>query len=102
MGVIAAADLDADDLLGDFAFGQPPDWRACVGAAVCAAAEPWHVGVAGFVCGPHGSREPGATVIGDGDRGMEMGLLAKSVLAGQGLSSPFGVPTGPTAFIAPV
>jgi len=35
-------------------------------------------------------------------RGMEMGLLAKSVLAGQGLSSPFGVPTGPTAFIAPV
>jgi 4-amino-4-deoxy-L-arabinose transferase-like glycosyltransferase len=35
-------------------------------------------------------------------RGMEMGLLAKSVLAGQGLSSPFGVPTGHTAFIAPV
>jgi hypothetical protein len=35
-------------------------------------------------------------------RGMEMGLLAKSVLAGHGLSSPFGVPTGPTAFIAPV
>ena len=35
-------------------------------------------------------------------RGMERGLLAKSVLAGQGLSSPFGVPTGPTAFIAPV
>ena len=34
-------------------------------------------------------------------RGMEMGLLAKSVLAGQGLSSPFGVPTGPTAFLAP-
>ena len=35
-------------------------------------------------------------------RGMEMGLLAKSVLAGQGLSSPFGGDTGPTAFIAPV
>jgi len=35
-------------------------------------------------------------------RGMERGLLAKSVLAGQGLSSPFGVPTGPTAFTAPV
>jgi len=34
-------------------------------------------------------------------RGMEMTLLAKSLLAGQGLSSPFGVPTGPTAFIAP-
>jgi len=34
-------------------------------------------------------------------RGMEMGLLAKSLLAGNGLSSPFGVPTGPTAFIAP-
>ena len=34
-------------------------------------------------------------------RGMEMGLLAKSLLAGQGLSSPFGPPTGPTAFIAP-
>ena len=34
-------------------------------------------------------------------RGMEMSLLAKSLLAGQGLSSPFGVPTGPTAFIAP-
>jgi 4-amino-4-deoxy-L-arabinose transferase-like glycosyltransferase len=34
-------------------------------------------------------------------RGMEMGLLAKSLLAGQGLGSPFGVPTGPTAFIAP-
>ena len=30
------------------------------------------------------------------------GLLAKSVLAGQGQSSPFGVPTGPTTFIAPV
>ena len=34
-------------------------------------------------------------------RGVEMGLLAKSLLAGLGLSSPFGVPTGPTAFIAP-
>jgi len=35
-------------------------------------------------------------------RGMEMGLLADSLLKGQGLSSPFGEPTGPTAFIAPV
>jgi 4-amino-4-deoxy-L-arabinose transferase-like glycosyltransferase len=34
-------------------------------------------------------------------RGNEMGFLAKSLLIGQGLSSPFGVPTGPTAFIAP-
>jgi 4-amino-4-deoxy-L-arabinose transferase-like glycosyltransferase len=34
-------------------------------------------------------------------RGVEMGLLAKSLLAGNGLSSPFGPPTGPTAFIAP-
>jgi len=34
-------------------------------------------------------------------RGVEMTLLAKSLLAGLGLSSPFGVPTGPTAFIAP-
>lgn len=34
-------------------------------------------------------------------RGIEMGLLAKTLLAGQGLSSPFGPPTGPTAFIAP-
>ncbi len=34
-------------------------------------------------------------------RGMEMDLLAKSILAGNGLSSPFGPPTGPTAFIAP-
>jgi len=34
-------------------------------------------------------------------RGREMGLLANSLLAGQGLASPFGVPTGPTAFIAP-
>ena len=31
----------------------------------------------------------------------EMGLLASSLLHGQGYSSPFGVPTGPTAFIAP-
>ena len=35
-------------------------------------------------------------------RGMEMGLLAKALLHGDGLSSPFGPPTGPTAFIAPV
>ena len=35
-------------------------------------------------------------------RGIEMGLLAKSVLEGKGLSSPFGGNTGPTAFIAPV
>ncbi len=34
-------------------------------------------------------------------RGLEMGWLAKSLLEGKGLSSPFGVPTGPTAFIAP-
>ena len=31
----------------------------------------------------------------------EMGLLANTLLHGQGYSSPFGVPTGPTAFIAP-
>ncbi len=31
----------------------------------------------------------------------EMGLLASSLLHGHGLSSPFGVPTGPTALIAP-
>jgi hypothetical protein len=35
-------------------------------------------------------------------RGIEMGLLAKSLVAGQGLSSPFGGSTGPTAFIAPI
>jgi len=35
-------------------------------------------------------------------RFIEMSLLAKSVLAGHGLSSPFGPPTGPTAFVAPV
>jgi 4-amino-4-deoxy-L-arabinose transferase-like glycosyltransferase len=34
-------------------------------------------------------------------RGMEMGWVAKSIIDGQGLSSPFGQPTGPTAFIAP-
>ena len=34
-------------------------------------------------------------------RGQEMGLLAASLLHGQGLSSPFGPPTGPTAMIAP-
>jgi hypothetical protein len=34
-------------------------------------------------------------------RGLEMGWLAQSMLDGLGLSSPFGVPTGPTAFIAP-
>ncbi len=34
-------------------------------------------------------------------RGVEMGLLAHSLLAGLGLSSPFGGSTGPTAFIAP-
>ena len=35
-------------------------------------------------------------------RGIEMGLLAQSLLAGKGLSSPFGRDTGPTAFIAPI
>jgi hypothetical protein len=34
-------------------------------------------------------------------RGIEMGLLAVSLLHGQGYSSPFGGSTGPTAFIAP-
>jgi 4-amino-4-deoxy-L-arabinose transferase-like glycosyltransferase len=34
-------------------------------------------------------------------RGLEMGWLAQSLLEGKGLSSPFGLPTGPTAFIAP-
>jgi 4-amino-4-deoxy-L-arabinose transferase-like glycosyltransferase len=34
-------------------------------------------------------------------RGMEMGWLAQSILDGHGLSSPFGVPTGPSAFVAP-
>jgi len=31
----------------------------------------------------------------------EMGLLADSLLHGHGFSSPFGVPTGPTALVAP-
>lgn len=31
----------------------------------------------------------------------EMGLMANSLLHGHGLSSPFGIPTGPTALIAP-
>jgi hypothetical protein len=31
----------------------------------------------------------------------EMGFLANTLLHGQGYSSPFGIPTGPTAFIAP-
>jgi hypothetical protein len=35
-------------------------------------------------------------------RGMEMGLLAQSLLAGRGLSSPFGGDTGPTAIVAPI
>lgn len=35
-------------------------------------------------------------------RGLEMGWLAEALLKGQGLSNPFGPPTGPTAFIAPV
>jgi len=34
-------------------------------------------------------------------RPIEMGLLADSLLKGQGLSNPFGAPTGPTAFMAP-
>jgi 4-amino-4-deoxy-L-arabinose transferase-like glycosyltransferase len=34
-------------------------------------------------------------------RGMEMGSLAQSVLAGHGLSSVFGPPSGPTALVAP-
>jgi hypothetical protein len=34
-------------------------------------------------------------------RGIEMGLLANSLLHGLGYSSPFGGSTGPTAFIAP-
>jgi hypothetical protein len=34
-------------------------------------------------------------------RGIEMGLLANSLLHGMGYSSPFGGSTGPTAFIAP-
>jgi hypothetical protein len=34
-------------------------------------------------------------------RGIELGTLAHSLLAGQGLSSPFGGSTGPTALLAP-
>lgn len=34
-------------------------------------------------------------------RGSEMGFLAYSLLHGQGLSSPFGISTGPTAIVAP-
>jgi hypothetical protein len=34
--------------------------------------------------------------------GLEMSLLARSILCGHGLASPFGPPTGPTALIAPV
>jgi 4-amino-4-deoxy-L-arabinose transferase-like glycosyltransferase len=34
-------------------------------------------------------------------RGIELGTLAQSMLAGQGLSSPFGGSTGPTALLAP-
>jgi 4-amino-4-deoxy-L-arabinose transferase-like glycosyltransferase len=35
------------------------------------------------------------------NRGIEMGLLANSLIHGLGYSSPFGGSTGPTAFIAP-
>jgi hypothetical protein len=35
------------------------------------------------------------------NRGIEMGLLANSLVHGLGYSSPFGGTTGPTAFIAP-
>jgi 4-amino-4-deoxy-L-arabinose transferase-like glycosyltransferase len=34
-------------------------------------------------------------------RGIELGTLAHSLVAGQGLSSPFGGSTGPTALLAP-
>jgi hypothetical protein len=34
-------------------------------------------------------------------RGIELGILAQSIVAGQGLSSPFGGTTGPTALLAP-
>ena len=34
-------------------------------------------------------------------RGIELGTLAQSMVAGQGLSSPFGGSTGPTALLAP-
>lgn len=35
-------------------------------------------------------------------RGIELGILAQSLLAGRGLSSPFGGFTGPTALLTPV
>ncbi|MGC2402530.1 MAG: hypothetical protein WA510_22245 [Acidobacteriaceae bacterium] len=34
-------------------------------------------------------------------RGIELGILAQSLLSGRGLSSPFGGSTGPTALLAP-
>jgi 4-amino-4-deoxy-L-arabinose transferase-like glycosyltransferase len=34
-------------------------------------------------------------------RGIELGTLAQSIVAGKGLSSPFGGSTGPTALLAP-
>jgi hypothetical protein len=34
-------------------------------------------------------------------RGLELGTLAQSLAAGQGLGSPFGGSTGPTALLAP-
>ena len=34
-------------------------------------------------------------------RGIELGTLAQSLVAGKGLSSPFGGSTGPTALLAP-
>ena len=34
-------------------------------------------------------------------RGIELGTLAQSLVEGQGLSSPFGGSTGPTALLAP-
>jgi 4-amino-4-deoxy-L-arabinose transferase-like glycosyltransferase len=34
-------------------------------------------------------------------RGIELGVLARSIVAGRGLSSPFGGSTGPTALLAP-
>src|SRR5580700_11151934 len=34
-------------------------------------------------------------------RGIELGTLAQSLASGQGLSSPFGGLTGPTALLAP-
>jgi hypothetical protein len=34
-------------------------------------------------------------------RGIELGILAQSLVAGQGLSSPFGGATGPTALLSP-